>query len=149
MKSTDYLNLVRTASRSKTAEQLSDADSRIHAVVWWGALANFLLSVAIGIALSILDYRFNEAVVFWPAVGTIPALIYFSFWLWTMSDIPRFSRVLIGLPAFCVSALIVHYSLVLEYEFWFTLIPIFLYFSTIAYVALKQAHELRGGAKEE
>lgn len=149
MKSFDYLNLVRTASRPRTAEQLSDADSRMHAVVWWGALANFLVSVAIGIALSVLGHGANEAVLFWSAVGTVPALIYFSFWLWTMSDFPRLSRVLIGLPSFIVSALIVYYSFVLRYEFWFTLIPICLYFLAIVYVALKQAHELRGGVEGE
>ena len=145
MKSIDYLKLVKTASTPRTAEHLGEADGRLHSVVWWGALANFLLSTAIGIVLAILISDFDEAVAFFPAVGPVPALIYFSFWLWTMGDIPRVSRFMIGVPSFGISVLVVYFSFAEQYEYWFTLIPVFFYFAAIAYVSLAQANQLRGG----
>ena len=144
--SIDYLKLVRTASRTRTAGPPERADRVLHAVVWWGAVANFLLSIAIGVTLAIMAPRFDEMVAFLPAVAPVPVLIYYSFWLWTMSDVPRLSRMMIGIPSFLLSALIVYLSFIERYPYWFTLIPLFCYFAAVAYVALEQTRYPRARA---
>ena len=142
MKSIDYLKLVNTAKRQRVGGRLPEPDSQLHAIVWWGALANAVVSIAIGVVLAVMSVEFDFDLIVFAVLGVVPILIYLSLWLFFLDELPRISRLMIGLVAFLIAIWIAYIAFSELGMYWFVLVPVFLYFSAVASMAFRQMNHV-------
>jgi hypothetical protein len=138
LKSIDYLKLVNTARHQRVGGRLAKPDSVLHAVIWWGALFNAVATILIGIVLDVMAVDFNFDFILVAVLGVVPVLIYFSIWLFLLDELPRFSRLMIGIAAFLISIWVAYIAFSELARYWFVLVPVFIYFAAIASVAFRQ-----------
>jgi hypothetical protein len=122
---------------------MSEPDSKLNEAIWWGAVLNAIATAIIGAAFFGMGVGVDKDRILVAIFGVIPALIYFTFWVYLLQDLPRTSRIMIGIFSFLVSAWLAYYMYEVRISFWYILVPVFIYFSTIAVVAFKQLHAVQ------